>query len=42
MRSVRNVERNVALADGKGLPAEQVQKLYNHRWDRNWYQAAEE
>ncbi|GEM47277.1 aldo/keto reductase [Deinococcus cellulosilyticus] len=42
MRSVRNVERNVALADGNGLPAEQVQKLYNHRWDRNWYQAAEE
>ncbi|WP_295815862.1 aldo/keto reductase [uncultured Deinococcus sp.] len=41
MRSVRNVERNVALADGKGLPAEQVQQLYGHRWDRNWYKAAE-
>ncbi|GEM45529.1 aldo/keto reductase [Deinococcus cellulosilyticus] len=37
MRSVGNVERNVTIADGKGLPADQVQKLYNHRWDRNWY-----
>ncbi|THF85958.1 aldo/keto reductase [Deinococcus sp. KSM4-11] len=42
MRSVRNVERNVALADGKGLPAEQVQKLHAHRWDRNWYQPAQQ
>jgi aryl-alcohol dehydrogenase-like predicted oxidoreductase len=41
MRSVRNVERNVTLADGQGLPAGQVQKLYAHRWDRNWYQPAE-
>jgi aryl-alcohol dehydrogenase-like predicted oxidoreductase len=40
MRSVRNVERNLALADGVGLPAEQVQKLYGHRWDRNWYARA--
>lgn len=39
MRSVGNVERNVLLADGQGLPAEQVQKLHGHRWDRNWYQA---
>ena len=37
MRSVRNVERNLALADGRGLPAEQAHKLYAHRWDRNWY-----
>ncbi|MPY65508.1 aldo/keto reductase [Deinococcus sp. SDU3-2] len=37
MRSVRNVERNLALADGRGLPAEQVRKLHAHRWDRNWY-----
>ncbi|MDL2344088.1 aldo/keto reductase [Deinococcus sp. MIMF12] len=37
MRSVRNVERNLALADGRGLPAEQVHKLQAHRWDRNWY-----
>lgn len=41
MRSVRNVERNAALADGQGLPAEQVQKLHAHRWDRNWYLPAE-
>lgn len=41
MRSVRNVERNVALADGHGLPAEQVKKLSAHRWDRNWYEAAD-
>ncbi|WP_288480807.1 aldo/keto reductase [uncultured Deinococcus sp.] len=42
MRSVRNVERNVALGDGEGLPAEQVQKLYRHRWDRNWYDPAQD
>lgn len=41
MRSVRNVERNAGLADGRGLPAEQVQKLYAHRWDRNWYNPAD-
>lgn len=37
MRSVRNVERNVAVGDGKGLPGEQVEKLKAHRWDRNFY-----
>ena len=37
MRSVRNVERNVAVADGKGLSEEQVQKLKSHRWVRNFY-----
>lgn len=41
MRSVRNVERNAALADGRGLPQDQVARLYAHRWDRNWYQSAE-
>lgn len=41
MRSVKNVERNAAIADGAGLSAEQVQKLHAHRWDRNWYEAAE-
>jgi aryl-alcohol dehydrogenase-like predicted oxidoreductase len=35
MRSVRNVERNMAI-DG-GLPAEQVAALKKHRWDRNFY-----
>ena len=42
MRSVRNVERNAALGDGRGLPAEQVQQLYRHRWDRNWYEPAQD
>ncbi|HET7478505.1 MAG TPA: aldo/keto reductase, partial [Rubrobacteraceae bacterium] len=37
MRSMRNVERNMAVADGRGLPDEQVQKLKAHRWDRNFY-----
>lgn len=41
MRSVRNVERNAALGDGQGLPGEQMQKLYGHRWERNWYSPAE-
>jgi aryl-alcohol dehydrogenase-like predicted oxidoreductase len=35
MRSVRNVERNMAV-DG-GLPDEQVAALKRHRWDRNFY-----
>jgi len=25
--------------DGQRLPAEQVGKLKNHRWERNWYAA---
>jgi aryl-alcohol dehydrogenase-like predicted oxidoreductase len=37
MRSVRNVESNMAVADGKGLPTEQVQKLNAHHWVRNFY-----
>lgn len=37
MRSERNVRRNTAIADGAGLPADQVQKLLAHRWDRNFY-----
>ncbi len=37
MRSVRNAERNVAVGDGRGLPAEVVEKLHAHRWDRNFY-----
>ncbi|MEW6637502.1 MAG: aldo/keto reductase, partial [Actinomycetota bacterium] len=37
MRSVRNVERNVAVADGKGLPEGQVERLKAHRWVRNFY-----
>jgi aryl-alcohol dehydrogenase-like predicted oxidoreductase len=37
MRSIRNVERNCAVSDGKGLTDEQVQKLKKHRWVRNFY-----
>jgi aryl-alcohol dehydrogenase-like predicted oxidoreductase len=34
MRSVRNVERNAAIGDGRGLPADRVEALKRHRWDR--------
>jgi aryl-alcohol dehydrogenase-like predicted oxidoreductase len=37
MRSIRNVERNCAAGDGRGLPPEQVEKLHSHRWVRNFY-----
>lgn len=37
MRSVRNVERNMSVGDGKGLPADQLAKLAKHRWVRNFY-----
>jgi aryl-alcohol dehydrogenase-like predicted oxidoreductase len=37
MRTVRNVERNTAIGDGQGLPAEQVEKLRRHRWQRDFY-----
>lgn len=38
MRRAANVERNVRVGDGKGLPAEQVAALAKHRWVRNFYQ----
>jgi aryl-alcohol dehydrogenase-like predicted oxidoreductase len=34
MRKLKNVEANIAASDGKGLPAELLQKLKVHRWDR--------
>ena len=37
MRTVRNVERNAAVGDGQGLPAEQVAALKRHRWERDFY-----
>jgi aryl-alcohol dehydrogenase-like predicted oxidoreductase len=37
MRSMRNVERNCAVGDGKGLPPEPLEKLRAHRWIRNFY-----
>ena len=37
MRSVRNVERNCAIGDGRGLPDARREKLRAHRWPRNFY-----
>jgi aryl-alcohol dehydrogenase-like predicted oxidoreductase len=37
MRSVRNVERNAAVSDGRLLPPDQIEKLRHHRWERNFY-----
>jgi aryl-alcohol dehydrogenase-like predicted oxidoreductase len=37
MRSVRNVEGNMAVGDGKSLPEGQVQRLTAHRWVCNFY-----
>jgi aryl-alcohol dehydrogenase-like predicted oxidoreductase len=37
MRSVRNVERNMAAADGEGLGIVPVEKVRRHRWVRNFY-----
>jgi aryl-alcohol dehydrogenase-like predicted oxidoreductase len=38
MRSVRNVEQNCRLGDGRGLAKKVVQQLKAHRWARNFYQ----
>jgi aryl-alcohol dehydrogenase-like predicted oxidoreductase len=37
MRSVRNVERNVAVSDGRPLTSDQLAILAKHRWERNFY-----
>ena len=37
MRRVQNVDRNVAVADGRPLPADQIEILHKHRWVRNFY-----
>jgi aryl-alcohol dehydrogenase-like predicted oxidoreductase len=37
MRSIRNVERNVAVSDGRTLPEEQRERLRRHRWVRSFY-----
>ena len=34
MRKLRNVEANMAASDGQHLPAELLETLKNHRWDR--------
>jgi aryl-alcohol dehydrogenase-like predicted oxidoreductase len=35
MRALRNVENNLAASDGTPLPAELLQRLRKHRWDRS-------
>lgn len=37
MRSVRNVERNTAVSDGRSLTADQMAVLREHRWQRDFY-----
>jgi aryl-alcohol dehydrogenase-like predicted oxidoreductase len=37
MRSVRNVERNVAASDGRALPGNWRERLRAHRWVRDFY-----
>ncbi len=37
MRTVGNVERNVAVSDGRSLPPEVREVLARHRWERNFY-----
>ena len=39
MRSLRNVDANVAAAERGGLAADQLEILRRHRWIRNFYQA---
>jgi len=37
MRTVSNVERNVAVGDGRGLDAGQLATLAKHRWEKIFY-----
>jgi len=37
MRSIRNVERNMTVSDGRVLTEEQLRKLRGHCWIRNFY-----
>jgi aryl-alcohol dehydrogenase-like predicted oxidoreductase len=37
MRTVRNVERNVAVGDGRRLSAQQQAIVAKHRWERNFW-----
>jgi aryl-alcohol dehydrogenase-like predicted oxidoreductase len=34
MRKLRNVEANMLVSDGAGLPDQLLKELKNHRWDR--------
>ncbi len=37
MRSVKNVQANCSLSDGRLLSQKMMLELKNHRWDRNFY-----
>jgi len=37
MRSVKNVQSNCAVSDGRSLSEKLMHELKNHRWDRNFY-----
>lgn len=37
MRTLRNVERNTAVSDGRPLTVDQLAVLAKHRWERNFY-----
>jgi aryl-alcohol dehydrogenase-like predicted oxidoreductase len=39
MRSIRNVEANCDISDGRKLSPELIAELRKHRWERNFYQA---
>jgi aryl-alcohol dehydrogenase-like predicted oxidoreductase len=34
MRKLKNVESNMSVSDGKGLPGDLLKELKHHRWDR--------
>jgi hypothetical protein len=38
MRTVRNVERNTAVGDGRGREPAHRDLVARHRWERNFYQ----
>jgi hypothetical protein len=38
MRTVKHVESNVAVSDGRKLSARLRDELRRHGWDRNFYQ----
>jgi aryl-alcohol dehydrogenase-like predicted oxidoreductase len=39
MRTVRNVERNATVGDGRGLSGERRAIVARHRWERNFYES---
>ena len=38
MRSPARVDANVAVSDGRGLPPEDLERLKDHAWPRNFYE----